>query len=175
MVVQQLPRVTFERVGPWKRNYDRFLSGDRIAHFRFLIALYAIQIRKEMGAAVDSDVVLRVGAKLWEHCHFTDTDAVRRPEDFDTAEYAARIALILGEPSDSWIINQAKNSDVHLRTLFGLVDGLMSDQNDRLGLKVKMGDGLARALSDVIGDRFVHIDSLNLPELAWLGPNMAIP
>ncbi len=162
---RELPLSAWDR----EENYDGFLSADRIAHFRFLIALYAIQVRKEMGAAVDADVVLSVGEKLWEHCHFADTDAMRGPEDFDTAEYAARIALIFGEPSDTWMINQAKNSGVHLRTLFGLVDGLMSDQIPGLGPKKRMSEGLASVLSDAIGDRFAHIDHLNLPELAWLG------
>ncbi len=155
----------------WDReeDYQSFLNADRIAHFHFLIALYAIQVRKEMGADVDSDVVLSIAEKLWEHCHFADSDAVRSPEDFNTAEYAGRIALIFGEPSDKWIIKQAKSPDVHLRTIFGLVDGLMSDQNKGDGLKTRVSEGLVSALSEAISDRFVHTYSLNLPELAWLG------
>ena len=160
-----LPLSTWDR----EENYQSFLTADRIVHFRFLISLYAIQVRKQMGADVDADAILCVAEKLWEHCHFADTDVVRGPEDFDTAEYAARIALIFAEPSERWIIRQAKSSDVHLRTLFGLVDSLMSDQNKELGLKTRMKGGLVSVLSDTIGDRFAHIDSLNLTELAWLG------
>ena len=155
----------------WDReeNFNAFLSTNRIVHFRFLIVLYAIQVRKEMGADVDADAILSVAEKLWEHCHFADTDVLRGPEEFDTAEYAARIAVIFGEPSDTWIIRQAKSSAVHLRTLFGLVYELMSDKNDGHGVGTRVSDGLVQVLAESVADRFAYIDSLNLPELGYLG------
>lgn len=162
---RELPLSAWDR----EENFNVFLSTDRIVHFRFLIVLYAIQVRKQMGADVDADAILSVAEKLWEHCHFADSDVLRGPEEFDTAEYAARIALKFGEPRDTWIIKQAKSPDVHLRTLFGLVDELMSDKTNGSGSKKRVSNGLAHVLSDTVTNRFAHIGNLNMPELAWLG------
>ena len=155
----------------WDReeNFNVFSSADRIVHFRFLIALYAIHVRKQMGADVDADAILSVAEKLWEHCHFADSVVLRGPEEFDTAEYAARIAVIFGEPNDTWIIRQVKSPDVHLRTLFGLVDELMSDKNDGHGVGTRVSDGLVQVLAESVADRFAFLESLNLSELGYLG------
>ena len=151
-----------------EEDLESFFAADRIAQFRFLVALFAIQVRAKLGSAVDPKSVRDLTGKLWLHCHFTNSEARNLPQDFDTAEYASRVTTDFGDPSDVWILEQAKNSVISLRTLWALVDQRISNAINAPETRTKPSGAILQALSNIVAERFVDIHGLNLHELVYL-------
>ena len=84
------------------------------------MALHAIQMLKDFGRAVDPAAVLSLAEELWAHCHFVNS-YMGRQEDSDVAAYAGRVAAVLGEPSDKWVLDQVRNRGVGPRALWALI------------------------------------------------------
>ena len=83
--------------------------------------------------------------------------------------------MVFGEPRDAWILEQAKNSDVHLRTLLALVSERITNQTTAPGSWTNQIDELAQALAVTVAERFADIHGLNMDELVYLGKTVAIP
>ena len=151
-----------------EENFQRFLIAEKVAQFRFLVALYAIQVRNDIGHAVDPASALALAEDLWAHCQFV-RPYLRLIEDSDVAEYAARVAILVGEPRDEWVLRQASNGGVGPRTLWALIDQEISNGAQGTGLH---GDRQLLDFSElrrIASSRFGDVRGLGLTELHYLG------
>jgi len=151
-----------------EEDFQRFLIAEKVAQFRFLVALYAIQIRKDIGYAMDPATPIALAESLWEHCQFVRA-YLQRTEDSDVSEYAARVAVLLGIPSEDWMLDQAMNPGVGPRTLWALIDQEVSNGAQGNGL---WGDCQLLAVTElrrIASSRFDDVRGLNLTDLRYLG------
>lgn len=109
------------RVWDAEEDYQAFMTADRAAQHWFLVALHAITPIKEIGRTVDTTAVRALAESFWAHCRFSRQFLRGVPEDSVVAEYAARSAIEFGEPSDAWLLNQARDPGVGPRALWALL------------------------------------------------------
>ena len=151
-----------------EENFQRFLIAEKVARFRFLVALNAIQVRKDIGHTLDPASTLALAEDLWAHCQFVRL-YLRPVENSDVAEYAARVAILLGEPDNEWVLRQASNGGVGPRTLWALIDQEISNGIQRPRLH---GDRQLLDFSElrrIAFSRFGDVRGLGLTELHYLG------
>ena len=109
-----------------EENPDTFRVADQVAQFRFLVAFDGLAPLDELGRKVDPAEVRALAEKLWVHCHFVGQHLYGQHIGTDAAEYAARVAVELGEPDDIWILDQARAAHVDPHTLWGIIDQRLS-------------------------------------------------
>ena len=109
-----------------EEGHEAFCSADKAAQHWFHVALGAIPLLRELGYAFDPAGVCALAEALWAHCHFVGKYIRGVPGSSIEAEYAARIAVAFGEPSDIWLLKQARNPGVGPRALWELLDQRMS-------------------------------------------------
>ena len=97
------------------------LAGD-VAQIQLTVAIYAVIARHELRHDVEPDLVRRLAEKAWEHCHFLSQQEAYWPEDPELDELASRVAIALGNPSEEWLIIQARSQKVGPRGLWAMVD-----------------------------------------------------
>ena len=151
-----------------EEDFQRFLNAEKVAQFRFLMALYAIQIRKDIGYAADPAAPIALAEGFWAHCQFVRT-YLQRLEGSDVAEYAARVAVLIGEPSDDWVLDQAMNPGVGPRTLWALIDQGISDGAQRSGLRGDRDPLVLTELHRIASSRFGDVRGMDVAELRFLG------
>ena len=96
------------------------LAGD-VAQIELTVALYAVVAKHEAGHGAEPEVVRNLAEKAWEHCYFLGQQETYRLEEPELDELAARVAVLLGNPSEEWLIIQAKSPQVGPRGLWGIV------------------------------------------------------
>lgn len=151
-----------------EEDYARFLNTEKVAQFRFIVALHAIQMLGEVGGVVDSSRVLALAESFWSHCQFSQ----RHIGPFDgseVSELAARVAVHLGRPSDGWLLDQAANSGVSPRALWGLIHQKMPGDAGRVELLDIYQLTFVAELRRIIAIRFGDVKGLGLTELYYLG------
>jgi len=151
-----------------EENFQRFLTAEKVARFQFLVALTAIQIRKDIGHTLDPASTLALAEDLWAHGQFVRL-YLRPVENSDVAEYAARIAILFGEPDNEWVLRQASNGGVAPRTLWALIDQEIPNGVQRPRLH---GDRQLLDFSElrrIAFSRFGDVRGLGLTELHYLG------
>ena len=151
-----------------EEDYERFLNAENVAQFRFLVALHAIQSLETVGRTVDPAIVLALAESLWKHREFIGRH-IQRFEGSDVAAYAARVAVQLGRPGNSWVMNQAENPGVSPRTLWALIDHQISDGDERLGLHDIYQRSIVAELRRIASVRFGDVRGLEPLELYHLG------
>ena len=147
----------------WDAEEDcsAFSTADRVAQHWFLIAFRTMPALKQLGRAIDSATVRSLAETLWSHCRFAQRHLHGAPEDSVTAEHAARFVVELGEPSDTWLLDQARHPGVGPRSLWALADQrrLKSAREDRA--HEHHDEVIAAELIRIASDRFderVHLD-----------------
>ena len=154
-------------------HYREFSTADRAAQHWFLVAFHAIAPQRDLGRKVAPAAVRVLAELLWAHCHFVGQYLYDHPEASIAAEFAARFAAEFGEPSDSWLLNQARAPGVGPCALWGLIDQRMR-KSDREGGTDAHYDGVittefARIASDRFGDgRQFGLESLRFWGRLWL-------
>ena len=103
-------------------SYEAFNTADRAAQIWFLVALHAVAGLKQIDRAVDPVRVRALAEAVWNHCHFTGQYLPDGRAASVAAEHAARSAVEFGEPSDLWLLKQARSPKVGPRTLWALID-----------------------------------------------------
>ena len=151
-----------------EENFKRFLTAEKVAQFRFLVTLYAIQIRKDIGYEVIPATALELAERLWAHCQFV-RPYLHHLEGSDISEYAARVSVLLGEPSDEWVLDQARNPGVGPRTLWALVEQGIADGAQGSGLRRGPLPSVVAELRRIASSRFGEVRGMNLAELRHLG------
>ena len=107
----------------WNAEETRqnFNTASRIARTWFLVAFHSITHLIELGCIKHVDV-LALAETAWAHCFFSRQYSHERFDESVLDEYAARIVIEYGKPTDQWLLNQARDRTLSPRTLWGLMD-----------------------------------------------------
>ena len=151
-----------------EQNLGSFSTAERAAQFRFLVAFYAFQMLAAHGRAHHPSTVCSLAEKLWAHCQFAAKHVFILPEDSVATEYAARIAVMFGEPSEVWILEQARNPGVDPRTLWALVDQRLLNTPPVTGSTSHHEEMVAAELLRIARGRFPNIRRFGLADLHYL-------
>ena len=144
-----------------------FRAADQVAQTQMTIALYAVQLLTDVGRTLDSDKLRAFAEQVWTHVDFVRRYSDSMAEDSVTAELAARVSVVLGEPDQEWLLGQAKNPGVDPLTLWALLDQV------RLQCKTLTDVGALGKTREFASDRFINSVEVNprsAPHLAniWL-------
>ena len=105
-----------------EESYQTFSSADRAAQIWFLVALHAVAHLKQIDRAVDPAGVRALAEAVWSHCYFAGKYLPDGRDASVASEHAARSAVEFGEPSDLWLLEQARSPKVGPRALWALID-----------------------------------------------------
>ena len=156
-----------------EEDYSAFSSADRVVQHRFLVALHAIPILKELGRPAGPAAVLALAETIWAHCSFAGSYLHGGAEVPIAAEYAARYAVEYGAPTDAWLLDQVRDPRLPPRSLWALIDQ-RNKKNSRAGRNDAdddefVVDELARIASDRFGDGSeFNLEALHFWGLLWL-------
>ena len=105
-----------------EKSYQTFSSADRAAEIWFLVALHAVAGLKQIDRVVDPVRVHALAEAVWTHYYFTGQYLPGGRDASVAAEHAARSAIQFGNPSDLWLLEQARSPKVGPRALWALID-----------------------------------------------------
>ena len=152
-----------------EENPTAFSTSDRVAQHWFLIALFALPWLKALGRMIDPAAVRAVAEILWAHCRFVRHYLLSHPEDSVAAEHAARYAAEFGEPSDIWLLNQARDPGVGPRALWALIDQRVLKSARDGNPDTHYDERITTELVRVASDRFDDGGSFDLEALRFWG------
>ena len=124
-----------------EENPEAFSTAEQAAQHWFLVALLALEPLMKIGRTVDPAEVRAVGEWLFAHCQFARQHVLSHPEATETVECAARCVVEYGEPSDAWLLNQARNPGVGPCALWALIDQ-RTRKNSREGQLIAPDNGI---------------------------------
>ena len=162
---QELPLSAWDA----EEDYQRFMNADNLAQFRFLVALYAVQLFTDVGRLNDPVAVLTLAEDLWSHCRFIGRYITWELTGPSVADFAARVAIALGEPSDEWLLKQAGNTGVGPSTLWAMLDQEMPDGSRRIAFQDDREAPIVVELRRIASSRFGNAKGLDPTELFSLG------
>ena len=149
-------------------NRERFRKADEAARIYFVAALYAAQILNSLGHTTDAASVRAIGERLWEHYKFVGQHTYNLPGDFVVAEFAARVVVQLGEPSESWLLDQVNNPAMSPHILWALVDETRSKTDQANEAAAPRDDGMWLMLLRTISSRYGSLRGIDLDDLRYL-------
>ena len=152
-----------------EEDHELFTVADGAAQLIFLVAFHAIDVGNSNDIPIDPQIVRSLAELHWLHCQFAESYPGTRLDEMHPAEYSARVAAIYGEPSDTWMLNQAKDKKIHLRTLWALFDQHAAKGQSRVKGGNDIGDVFVQRLTNIIADRCPDVNKLNLFDLHHLG------
>ena len=152
-----------------EEKYDQFLAADKMAQFRFLVAFDAIQMLPQVGRADNSEAALELAEKLWDHCQFVGHHITRQLGDTNVTQFAARVAILMGEPGDEWILRQVGHRGVGPGTLWALLDQHTSNGTQRTELDDEHRKAVLAELRHIVSERFGNVRGLDQTALFFLG------
>ena len=132
-----------------------FRAADHVAQTQMTIALYAVQLLADVGRTLDSEKLRAFAEQVWAHVDFVRRYSDSMTEDSVTAELAARVSVVLGEPDQEWLLGQAKNPAVDPPTLRALLDQV------RLQCKTSTDVGALGKIREFASDRFINSVEVN--------------
>ena len=139
-----------------EESYQTFSTADRAAQIWFLVALHAVAGLKQIDRAVDPVEVRALAEIVWTHCYFAGQYLRDGSDASVAAEQAARSAVEFGEPSDLWLLEQARSPRVGPRALWALIDQRRKrtarEGASDTGYDEMVIDEVARAASNRFGD-----------------------
>ena len=138
---------------------EKFRVADDVAQMQMAVAIYAVVARYEAGVGVEPEMVRNLAGRVWEHCHFVGRQEGYRLEEPEVEELAARVLVELGNPSEEWLIVQAKSGRIGPRGLWSMVDAYVG----RYGYPV-----LADELSSSIAAWYRDIKAVQISTLQYL-------
>ena len=150
-------------------NHEAFSTAQQVAQHWFLVALLAIEPRMKVGRTVDPTEVRTLAEWLFTHCQFAMRHVRNYPERTETVEYAARCVVEYGEPSDVWLMKQARNPGVGPRALWALIDQRIRKNRRERQLIDTDGDILASEYLRLVSKRFRDGDQDDLESLQYWG------
>ena len=150
-----------------------FGRAEAVARHWFLIAFLAISPLQELGRRIDPPAVRALARSLWDHCHFAGQHLLGRAEDPVVTEHAARLVIKFGEPSDGWLLDQARHPGVGPCTLWALIDQRSLKSTRECGPDAQYKETVMTEFHNVASERFddggrCSIDELRLWGELWL-------
>lgn len=156
-----------------EEDYKGFIDADRAAQHWFLIAFHAIEPMKELGRAATSESVRALAEKLWTYLRFAGQYLHRRSETSVVAEYAARLVVEFGEPSEAWLLKRARDPGVGPCTLWALHDQRKLKKDRKHRDDRYYDEVIASEFARIVSDRYydgtqVDLESLRCWGRLWL-------
>ena len=152
-----------------EEKYDQFLAAEKLAQFRFLVAFDAIQMLPHVGRTDNSESALELAEKLWDHCQFVGHHISWQLEDTNVTQFAARVAVLVGEPGDEWILRQVGHRGTGPGTLWALLDQHTSNGSQRTELNDEHRRAVLAELRHIVSERFGNVRGLDQTALFFLG------
>ena len=152
-----------------EENHEVFHCAERAAQTWFLVAFSAIPYLEALGRNVDPTEVEDLAEMCWNHFDFASLYVRSQPETSFVSEYVARFAVAYGEPSDAWILKQARHRGAGPRALWALIhqrdqkiarDGVTTGQYDQT---------ITSELLRIAAGRFRNEGTFDLEELRFWG------
>ncbi|MYA15713.1 MAG: hypothetical protein F4Z28_02530 [Gammaproteobacteria bacterium] len=155
-------------VWDFEEDHQRFFNSERVAQFRFLVALHAIQMLERVGSTVVPANALALAEDFWKHCQFAGRH-IPLFGDSDVSALAARVAVHLGEPTNDWVLDQTGNPGIGPRALWALIHQRVTDDTDYLEVKDIHLLTFMAELHRIASARFGDPRGLGPTELYYLG------
>ena len=152
-----------------EENYVAFFNADRAVEHWFLIAFHAISVLKELGRMIDPAAVRTLAEMLSAHYQFAGTYFQHQSDTSVVAEHAIRYAVEYGEPSDEWILNQARHPGVGSRALCELIDKRNIKVSHEGETDVHYRETIATEFATIVADRFRNTRRVDLEALRYWG------
>ena len=154
----------------WDADDDpkRFRKADEAAGIYFSVALHAVDILYSNGYSIDVRLAIALAEKLWDHRSFVERCAYSLPADWDTAEYAARAAVALSKPTETWLLAQVSNPVVSPRILWALIDEGRSRAGQTAGNAMLQKKTTRSRLLRAASNRYGNSTGMNLGDLRYL-------
>ena len=158
-------------LGVWdaEDSADRFRKADEAARIYFVVAFYAVQLVSDPGDTNDPALVRALAERLWDHCNFVGHNTFRLPKDFVAAEFAARVVMAVGKPSESWIMEQVRKPAMSPRILWALVESARSKALQNIEVSALQDDTVRLKLLRGLSDRYGNSAGMDLDDLRYLG------
>ena len=103
--------------------------------------------------------------RVWAHADFVRQYDALPVEDSVTEEFAARVTAALGEPDQTWVLQQARNPAMDPQTLWALLDQMKRQGN------ATVHDNSLEVIRIIASDRYINSAEANpqsAPHLAKL-------
>ncbi len=152
-----------------EENHEVFHCAERAAQTWFLVAFSAIPYLNELGRCVDPNEVRELAEMCWNHCDFASLYVRSQPETSFVSEYVVRLAVEYGHPSDTWLLNQARNRGVGPRALWALIHQRDQKIARDGGTAAHYGQTITIELLRIAADRFRSEGTFDLEELRFWG------
>ena len=157
-----------------EENYEAFISADRAAQHWFLVALHAIPVLKDFDREINPPAVRTLAENLWNHCHFAGQHLPSAPGALVTSGLAAsglaaHSVAEFGEPSDTWILNQACHPGVGPSALWELINQRMPKSPREGETDAHYDEMIITELVRVASDRFGDGGQFDLETLRFWG------
>ena len=152
-----------------EENLESFIVADRVAQLYFLVSFHAIVALKRLGRTIDPVSVCTLAETLWEHCHFAGQHHTNRSETSVSLELAARYAAEFGEPSDAWLLDQARHPGLGPLALWALLDQRKLKVTREGGTDLHYDEMIITELTRIVTDRFGDGGQFGLEELRFWG------
>ena len=152
-----------------EENHEDFIAADRAVQHWFLIAFEAIECLTALGRVVDSVAVRTITEILWTHCQFAGQHLHGYAGDSEVAEYAARLAVRVGKPDDTWLLDQARHPGIGARALWGLIDQRKLDDTLYRGTDAHYVEAITEEFVRTASIRFGGGGEFNLESLGYWG------
>ena len=150
-------------------DVESFSAAESAVPHWFLVAFLSIPFLKELGRAVDPAEVRALAEFLWAHCRFTGEHLLSHPENSLVAEYAGRSVAEHGDPSDGWLLEQARHSGVGPRSLWALIDQRSLKRDRNRGIEAQYDEMIAAEFLRIASDRFDDGGQFGIEELRFWG------
>lgn len=152
-----------------EEDYSAFSSADRVVQHRFLVALHAIPILKELGRPAAPAAVRALVEALWAHSRFAERHLDGHADASIAVEYAARYAIEDGAPTDAWLLEQVRSPGLPPRSLWGLIDQRNQKNRREGGSEAPHHESILAELAGIASDRFGDGAEFNLEALRYWG------
>ena len=152
-----------------EENQEDFNCANRAAQTWFLVAFFAIQRLNELSRSVDPTEVGKLAEMFWNHCAFASLYVYSQPETSFVSKYVARFAIEYGDPSDTWVLKQARNRGVGPRALWALIQQRDQKIGRDGGTTADYGNAITTELLRIASQRFLNEWRFNLEELRFWG------
>ncbi|MDD9986074.1 MAG: hypothetical protein OXQ31_07380 [Spirochaetaceae bacterium] len=150
-------------------DVESFSTAESAVPHWFLVAFLSIPFLNELGRAVGAAEVRALAERLWAHCRFTGEHLLGHPENSLVAEYAGRSVAEYGDPSDGWLLDQARHSGVSARALWALMHQRSTKRDRDRGSKAAYDDMIEAEVLRIASDRFEDGGQFGIDELRFWG------
>ena len=152
-----------------EERLEVFSQADKAAQHWLVVALLAVPALLDHGRSVDHDTVLKIAQMVFAHCQFTSCYVFDSADASAAVECAARCAVEYGEPSEVWLLEQARNRGVGPRVLWALIDHGTNAGRSRSHIGAPLSGEFCEEYAIVSSERFHNGDYADIESLRFWG------